>query len=97
MNRQHILSQLNRIFEEIMDSGPVHLSEATVPADVAGWDSLAHIQLIVAMERYFDIRFTSEEMVSWKNVGEIMDSILAQCVPDDEFHGLGVQRQRTAG
>jgi acyl carrier protein len=91
MNRQHILHQLNAILEEITDRGPVHLSEATVPADVDGWDSLAHIQLIVAMERHFDIKFASEEMVSWENIGEILDSISAQCVPCDELQSDGVR------
>ena len=84
-SRQYILSQLNGVFEEILDAGPVRLSEATMPTEVSGWDSLAHIQLIVAMEGHFDIKFTSEEMLSWRNVGEIVDSIMAQSASRGEL------------
>jgi len=69
---------LNVILEEIIDKGPVCLSEATVPTDVDGWDSLTHIQLVVAVEKHFDIKFTSEEILLWKNVGEMIDCILTK-------------------
>jgi hypothetical protein len=49
------------------------------------------------MERYFDVKFTSEEMVSWRNVGEILDSITVQDVPHDGLYSLSVREQRTAG
>ena len=78
MDRRNVIDQLNGIFEEIIDEGGVNLSEATVPADVDGWDSLAHIQLVVAMEEHFDVKFTSEEILVWKNVGEMVDCILAK-------------------
>ncbi len=78
MDRRNVIDQLNGIFEEIIDEGGVNLSEATVPADVDGWDSLAHIQLVVAMEKHFDVKFTSEEILMWKNVGEMVDCILAK-------------------
>jgi acyl carrier protein len=78
MDRLGILNQLNGIFEEIIDKGTICLSENTVPAEVDGWDSLAHIQLVVAIEKHFDIKFTSEEILLWKNIGEMIDCILAK-------------------
>lgn len=78
MDRSSVTHQLNGIFEEIIDQGPVCLSDATVPADVNGWDSLAHIQLVVAMEEHFDVKFTSEEILAWRNVGEMIDCILTK-------------------
>ncbi len=78
MDRPSVIDQLNGIFEEIIDDGRVCLSESTVPADVSGWDSLAHIQLVVAMEKHFDVKFTSEEILLWKNVGEMVDCIMAK-------------------
>jgi acyl carrier protein len=81
VERLNIINQLKAIFEEIIDKGPVFLSEATVPADVDGWDSLAHIQLVVAVEKHFDIKLTSEEILSWKNVGEMVDCILTKSSP----------------
>lgn len=76
MKRAEIISQLNEIFEDIIDEGPVFLSDATTANDVGGWDSLTNIQLIVGIEKSMHIRFTSEEIQSWKNVGEMVDCIL---------------------
>lgn len=78
MDRQNVINQLNVIFEEIVDEGPVCLSEVTVPTDVDGWDSLTNIQLVVAVEKQFDVKFTAEEILMWKNVGEMMDSIITK-------------------
>lgn len=78
VDRLNVIGQLNSLFEEIIDKGPVRLSEATVPTDVDGWDSLTHIQLVVAVEEHFDIKFTSEEILLWQNVGEMIDCILSK-------------------
>jgi acyl carrier protein len=76
MQREEIINQLNKIFEDVIDEGPVSLSEKSTSKDIDGWDSLAHIQLIVAIEKFFNIRFSSDEILSWNNVGEIIDCIL---------------------
>jgi acyl carrier protein len=77
MERKEIISILDEIFEDIIDEGVVSLSETTTSKDVDGWDSLTNIQLVVAIEKYFNIRFTSEEIISWNNVGEMIDCILS--------------------
>lgn len=78
MERNQIISWLNEIFEEIIDEGPVSLSDATTADDVEGWDSLTNIQLVVGIEKHFNIRFTSEEIIYWKNVGEMIDCIISK-------------------
>ena len=75
MDRKEILTELNGIFEDIIDNGRVTLSETSTSNDVEGWDSLAHIQLIVALEKNYNIKFGSDEFLAWKNVGEILDAI----------------------
>ncbi|MFQ3676006.1 MAG: acyl carrier protein [Endomicrobiia bacterium] len=75
MERKEIYTRLEELFETVIDEGKVTLNDNTTAKDVSGWDSLSHIQLIVAIEKHFDIKFTSDEILSWKNVGEIVDSI----------------------
>lgn len=76
MERNEIIFQLNEIFEDIIDEGPVSLKEKTKAKDVDGWDSLTNIQLVVAIEKHFKVRFTSEEISNWENVGEMIDSLI---------------------
>jgi len=78
MDRTGILRQIEIIFEDVLDEDDINLTEATTANDVEGWDSLTHIQLIVAIEKHFRIKFSSKEILSWKNVGEMVDSICSK-------------------
>ena len=78
MERSEVINKFNVIFEEVIDEGPVSLTDETTAADVDGWDSLTQIQLIVAIEKAFDVKFTSEEIVSWNNVGEMIDCFMTK-------------------
>lgn len=75
MERNELLIQINTIFRDILDNEDVVVEESTTANDVEEWDSLTHIQLVVAIEKYFKIRFTSIEIQSWKNVREMLDCI----------------------
>ncbi|MDR6404222.1 MULTISPECIES: acyl carrier protein [Chryseobacterium] len=75
MNNDEILQKLTGIFREELDNNEISLTAESTAEDVEEWDSLSHIQLIVAVEKAFGIRFTSSEIQSWNNVGEMMDSI----------------------
>ena len=75
MDRSSILEQLNEIFIDVIYEEKNNLNEASTAKEVEGWDSLTHIQLVVAIERHFKIRFTSKEIQEWKNVGALVDSI----------------------
>lgn len=77
MERKEIFEKLNGIFEDVLDLYETpELKEETTANDIEEWDSLNHIQLVVAIEKAFGVKFTSKEVVGWKNVGEMIDSIL---------------------
>jgi len=75
MEAAEILKQVNTIFIDVLDDEDIFLTTETTANDVDEWDSLTHIQLIVAIEKHFKIRFTSKEIQSWKNVGEMTHCI----------------------
>ncbi|MBQ9312824.1 MAG: acyl carrier protein [Bacteroidales bacterium] len=76
MERQDIFEKLNVIFKEVLDleESPI-LTDASSSNDFEEWDSLAQIQLIVAIEKEFNIKFTAKEIMLWKTVGEMVNSI----------------------
>jgi acyl carrier protein len=80
MDRSELLKKINDIFVDTLDNEDVKIGETTTADEVEEWDSLTHIQLVVAIEKYFKIRFTSREIQSWNNVGEMMNCILQKSV-----------------
>ena len=78
MEKQEILNLVQEIFRDILDNEDIVLTNETTANDVEEWDSLSHIQLIVAIEKHFKIKFTSKEMLLWKNVGEMVDCIASK-------------------
>ena len=78
MERSDIYTKLNEIFCDVLDLDEVQLADVTVADDIEEWDSLSHIQLIVAIEKAFGIKFNSLEIMKWSNVGEMVNSILAK-------------------
>jgi len=75
MERKEILLNVQNIFHDILDNEDIQLTDQTTADDVEDWDSLTHIQLIVSIEKTFKIKFSSKEILSWKNVGEMIDCI----------------------
>lgn len=75
MEQQQILEKLNEIFVDVLDNEDIRLTETTTAADIEEWDSLYHIQLVVAIERHYKIKFTASEIQSWKNVGEMVNAV----------------------
>lgn len=75
MERSEILKRVEEIFREELEIEDLVLNDETTADDVEEWDSLSHIQLIVSIEKEFNLKFTSREIMSWANVGEMIDCI----------------------
>jgi acyl carrier protein len=70
-----IMEQTTEIFRDVLDNDDIVLEPSTTADDIEEWDSLSHIQLIVAIEKHFKIRFKTSEITSYKNIGEMCEGI----------------------
>ena len=76
-----ISQELKAVILDALRLDEWEFTDATVANDVPGWDSLSHINLIVAVEKHFGVRFKGVEVLRLKSVGDlqrIVDSKLAQ-------------------
>lgn len=69
------MGKLTDIFRAVFDDDDIILDYSTTANDIDGWDSLSHVNLIVAVENAFRVRFTRKELLSFRNVGDLLDSI----------------------
>ena len=76
MSREEVFEKLDQVFQDVFDDESLHVTDETTAADVDGWDSLEHIDLMASVERAFGIRFSMGEITRMKNVGEMADLIL---------------------
>ena len=81
MERSAILEKLNGIFTDVLDNDDIKINETSTANDIEEWDSLTHIQLVVAIEKSFKVKFTTYEIQIWKNVGDMVNSIQAKLNP----------------
>jgi acyl carrier protein len=73
-----VQEKLNPIFREVFENDSINITPQTTANDVEGWDSLSHVTLILAIETEFKIRFTQKELMTFRNVGDLMAFIRAK-------------------
>jgi acyl carrier protein len=72
VNKDEIIQKLTAVFRERFDNPNLVLSPEATAADIQGWDSLAHINLVLAVERAFSIRTSTRDVRGMKNVGDFI-------------------------
>ncbi len=80
MNTETIWPKLTDIFRGMFEDSKLTIGPETMAKDIEGWDSLAHIQLLVAIEKAFEIRFNTGEVAGISNVGEMVELIARRTV-----------------
>lgn len=70
--------RITDIFRDIFENDSLELSPSTSAEDVEGWDSIAHISLIFALEEEFGVQFSSRELESMRNVGDLQSIVSAR-------------------
>ena len=75
MTREAILKELEVIFQDIFDDEDIVLTEATNSDDIEDWDSLEQINLLVAIEKKFSLKFKLDEVAKLADVGDMVSLI----------------------
>ena len=75
MTEEQIRAGLTDIFRDIFDDPALVISDETTADDIEEWDSLNHINLVVAAQQRFGVKFKTAEIEELKNVGELVHLI----------------------
>lgn len=75
MSREEIFDEVRKIFWTIFDDEDIEIVDETNSEDIEDWDSLEHVNLVVAMEKRFNLKFDMKAVGQLKNVGEMVDLI----------------------
>jgi acyl carrier protein len=75
MEQDELIKQVNKIFIDIFEDESIVLNEHTTTSNIEAWDSLNHIQMITAVEKHYKIRFELNELLNFKNVGDLCRGI----------------------
>ena len=69
---------LDEIFNDIFDRDDIVLTPELTAKDVEGWDSFRQIDIIIAVQQHFNIKFRTREMETLNNVGDLVRAVLAK-------------------
>jgi len=75
MDRKEILAKITEIVGDELGNDDIELREETLANEVEGWDSLAHVRIMIALEQNLGVQFDTSEIVAMKNVGDLVSLI----------------------
>jgi acyl carrier protein len=78
MSEGSIWDTMLDIMRETFDDDDLEITRESTAQDVEGWDSLSHIELIVALEHAFGVQFRTGEIAGLRTVGELADLLTAR-------------------
>ena len=78
MNIEAIYAKLSDTFHDVFDDDSIVLTPQLTAEDVDEWDSLAHVRLVLAVQKQFGVKFSAAEVGRLKDVGEFVALIQAK-------------------
>lgn len=76
-----IYEKLSDILRDQFDDDDIVARPDLTANDVDGWDSFAHIRLMLAVERSFGVSFSASQISSLNNVGDLANLIASKTGP----------------
>jgi acyl carrier protein len=78
MDAKEIYAELTKIFRSVFRDDTLVADPTMTAKDVAGWDSLRNIRLMLTIEKTYKVRFSTSEIGTLKNVGDLVRLIQAK-------------------
>ena len=78
MDEAELYAQLTAIVRDVLDRDDVVLVPALTAKDVPGWDSFKQIEIILAVEEKYAVRFKSRELDALRTVGDLAQTLLTK-------------------
>lgn len=72
MGDAEILARITEVVRDELDDDGIQLTMDTIAKQVDGWDSLAHVRIVVAVERAFGAHFDTRDITALENVGDLV-------------------------
>ena len=69
---ESIRAQLQSVFQKVFANPSMQITDEMAAADVKGWDSVAHIDLVLAVEEAFDVEFSTTDIGKMRNIGDLI-------------------------
>jgi acyl carrier protein len=71
MHSAIIIQELQPIFRDVLDQPGLNLTAGSNASNIEDWDSLAHVNLVVAIEKQYKVKFALGELQGLKDVGDM--------------------------
>ncbi len=76
MTENQVIEKLTFIFQKVIKKNDIQIFREMTAADVNGWDSLSHVEMIANVEKEFGVKFKMKDVIKMKNVGDLIDTII---------------------
>ncbi|OGU30149.1 MAG: hypothetical protein A2057_05575 [Ignavibacteria bacterium GWA2_35_9] len=73
-----ISDELKKVIINALKLDDFDFKDETVASQVPGWDSLSHINVILAVEKHYNIRFNNREVLRLKNIGDLQRLVVSK-------------------
>lgn len=77
LTRSEVMAQLQDVVRQVLNDDSIVLTDSATAADIAGWDSLKNVQIMLGCEKKLGIRLRARDINALENVGQMADHLLA--------------------
>ena len=82
MTEVEVIAKLEQVFRDIFDEEELTINNETTAEDIEDWDSLAHINLVVSIEKEFDVKFALGALQALQNVGDMVALVIRKSIKE---------------